>query len=108
MPPSPVESRRLRRRRWCCPKAGVPYPWSVVVDAAGSLYIGGNPNVRKVSPGGIIGPYAGNGQWSFSGDGGPATSAAMTWASGLALNSGGNLYIADAANRRVRVVQPGV
>jgi sugar lactone lactonase YvrE len=61
--------------------AGVPYPWSVVVDAAGNLYIGNIPSVRKVSPGGIIGPYAGNGQYSFSGDGGPATSAAMTGAS---------------------------
>jgi uncharacterized protein (TIGR03437 family) len=88
--------------------AGVPSPWSVVVDAAGSLYIGNIPSVRKVSPGGIIGPYVGNGQYSFSGDGGPATSAAMTGASGLALDSGGNLYMVDSGNRRVRVVQPGV
>jgi uncharacterized protein (TIGR03437 family) len=88
--------------------AGVPSPWSVVADAAGSLYIGNIPSVRKVSPGGIIGPYAGNGQYSFSGDGGPATSAAMTGASSLAMDSGGNLYMADSGNRRVRVVQPGV
>jgi uncharacterized protein (TIGR03437 family) len=88
--------------------AGVPSPWSVVADAAGNLYIGNIPSVRKVSPGGIIGPYAGNGQYSFSGDGGPATSAAMTGASGLALDSGGNLFMVDSGNRRVRMVQPGV
>src|ERR1039457_3767034 len=88
--------------------AGVPYPWSVVVDAAGNLYIGNSPSVRKVSPSGIIGPYVGNGQYSFSGDGGPATSAAMTGASGLALDSGGNLFMVDSGNRRVRMVQPGV
>ena len=88
--------------------AGVPAPWSVVVDAAGDFYIGLNATVRKVTASGTIGPYAGNGQWSFSGDGGSATAASLAGASGLALDSGSNLYIVDSANRRVRQVQPGV
>ena len=88
--------------------AGVPAPWSVVADATGNFYIGNIPLVRKVSSSGIIGPYAGNSQYSFSGDGGPATSAALTGPSALALDSGNNLYMADSGNRRIRIVQPGV
>jgi hypothetical protein len=86
--------------------AGVPGPESVAVDAAGNLYIGNGTNVRKVSPSGIIGPYAGDGQSGFSGDGGPATAASIAGAVGLAVDSGNNLYIADESNRRVRQVQP--
>jgi uncharacterized protein (TIGR03437 family) len=88
--------------------AGVPYPWSVLPDAAGNLYIGNLTTVRKVSPSGIIGPYAGNGNYGFSGDGGPATAAWLGGAASLALDSGNNLYIADGNNRRVRQVQPAV
>jgi uncharacterized protein (TIGR03437 family) len=88
--------------------AGVPGPESVAVDAAGNLYIGNGTNVRKVSPSGIIGAYAGNGQSGFSGDGGSATDASIAGAVGLAVDSGNNLYIADVNNRRIRLVQPAV
>jgi uncharacterized protein (TIGR03437 family) len=88
--------------------AGLDPPWSVVVDAAGNFYIGANGTVREVTANGTIGPYAGNGGWGFSGDGGPATAASVAGVSGLALDSGNNLYIADSGNRRVRQVQPGV
>ena len=86
--------------------AGVAGPLSVAVDAAGNLYIANSTYVRKVSSTGIIGPYAGNGSYGFSGDGGPATAASLAGGYGLALDSAGNLYIADGANRRIRVVQP--
>jgi len=86
--------------------AGVSGPWSVLVDAAGNLYIGDIPVVRKVSPGGVIGTYAGTGRYAFSGDGGPATSASLTGMPGLALDTGNNLYMVDAGNRRIREVQP--
>jgi uncharacterized protein (TIGR03437 family) len=86
--------------------AGLDPPWSVVVDAAGNFYIGANGTVREVTANGTIGPYAGNDGWGFSGDGGPATAATLAGASGLAVDSGNNLYIADQGNRRVRQVQP--
>jgi uncharacterized protein (TIGR03437 family) len=83
-------------------------PWSVLADAAGNLYIGEQFFVRKVTPSGIIGPYAGNGQMDFSGDGGPATAPSFSGISGMALDSGNNLYLVDSGNRRIRQVQPGI
>jgi uncharacterized protein (TIGR03437 family) len=86
--------------------AGLPAPASVAVDKAGNLYVGGSPYVRKVNTAGVISAYAGNGQYSFSGDNGPATSASMTWIHGLSVDAAGNLYLTDASNNRIRIVQP--
>ena len=47
---------------------------------------------------------AGNGQAGFSGDGGLATNASLNYPQGLAVDSGGNLFIADMVNARVRRV----
>ena len=82
-------------------------PFGVAVDKAGNIYIAdtGNNRVRKVSlPSYVITTVAGNGKNSFCGDGGPATSACLNQPTGVALDSAGNLYIADNANSRVRKV----
>jgi sugar lactone lactonase YvrE len=73
------------------------YPWQLAVDSAGGLYIGewNTPRVRKVSSDGIITTVVGNGTGGYSGDGGPATSAAVGAAWGLAFDIAGNLYISD-------------
>jgi hypothetical protein len=63
-----------------------------------------NNNIRKISAGGIISTVAGDGTHAYYGDGGPATAAAMRWPTGLAVDGGGNLYIADSRNQRVRFV----
>ena len=84
-------------------------PYGVALDAAGDLYIADNFNnrVRKVSNG-VIGTVAGNGTYGYGGDNGPATSALLASPVGLAVDSAGNLYIADADNNRIREVSNGI
>ncbi len=86
-------------------------PMEVTLDPAGDLFIGGgNDNVvQRVSAatgiiGTVAGDYAQKGVGGFSGDGGPATSAKIS-NDGLVVDAKGNLYIADAGNNRIRVVQ---
>ncbi|HTX37177.1 MAG TPA: kelch repeat-containing protein [Bryobacteraceae bacterium] len=81
-------------------------PTGVAVDGAGNLYIADNVNhrVRKVAAGtGIITTVAGTGGSGFSGDNGPATAAQLS-ATDVAVDSAGNLYIADSTNNRIRKV----
>jgi sugar lactone lactonase YvrE len=84
-------------------------PWGVAVDSAGNLFIGdeGNNRVRKVTSGGVISTVAGIGSYGFSGDGGPATAAQLSYPGGVAVDSAGNLFIGDSSNNRVRKVTPG-
>ena len=86
--------------------AAMNVPQDIVVDAAGAVYISDSNNhrVRRVAPNGVITTYAGTGELGFSGDGGPATQARLFSPAGLALDSAGNLYIADSFNSRVRKV----
>ena len=85
--------------------ASLNTPRSVAVDSAGNVFIAdaGNRRVRRVDGAtGIITTVAGNGSLSFSGDGGPATSAGIGSPYGLAVDPGGNLYISDSFTYRVR------
>jgi sugar lactone lactonase YvrE len=82
-------------------------PSGVAVDAAGNLYISdsGNNRIRKVSAG-MISTVAGNGGEGPCGDGLPATAAQLI-PFGLAVDSPGNLFIADYGNNRIRMVTAG-
>jgi subtilase family serine protease len=83
-------------------------PGGVAVDSVGDLFIADETNnrIRKVTAAGAISTVAGNGTPGFSGDGGPATSAELFEPGGLAVDSGGNLFIADSMNNRIRKVTP--
>jgi uncharacterized protein (TIGR03437 family) len=82
----------------------------LAVDSSGNLYIAdiGDSRIRKVDSSGTIMTVAGNstslGLGSFSGDGGPATSAGLNSPSGVAFDKAGNMYIADYGNLRIRKV----
>jgi uncharacterized protein (TIGR03437 family) len=88
--------------------AGLSFPRALAIDAGGNLYISdvGDFRIRRVSPAGIISTVAGDGTAGYSGDGGLAVNARLSAQTGLALDPSGNLYIADAANMRVRMVTP--
>jgi uncharacterized protein (TIGR03437 family) len=79
-----------------------------IIFSAGNLYISDSSNqrIRRVSSDGTITTVAGNGVTGFSGDGGPATGASLAFPLGMAMDSGGNLYVADGNNNRVRRISP--
>ncbi len=83
-------------------------PVGVAADSSGNVYFSALQNVFKIDSTGAVTLVAGTGRPGYSGDGGPAASASLSWPGGLAVDSSGNLYIADAGNNRVRKVSAGV
>jgi len=83
-------------------------PQAVALGADGTVYIAdtGNQRIRAIRNG-IITTFVGNGSAGFSGDGGPATSAALDQPVALALDNSGALLICDSANHRLRQVAGG-
>jgi RHS repeat-associated protein len=80
----------------------------VAVDSEGNLYVadGNGCRVVKVDTEGRITTVAGDGTHDYSGDGGPASQARLSYPTGVAVDQEGNLYIADQFNSRVRKVDP--
>jgi trimeric autotransporter adhesin len=82
-------------------------PRSVAIDASGNIYIADtrNDRIRMVTKStGIITTVAGDGSYGFSGDGGLATSAKLNDPHDVFVDASGNIYIADTANHRIRMV----
>ena len=81
-------------------------PLGMAVDSVGDLFIADNGNFRTRRVDAttqLITTVAGNGTYSFSGDGGPATSAQFS-AAGVVVDSAGNLFVSDIDNCRIRRV----
>jgi pimeloyl-ACP methyl ester carboxylesterase/sugar lactone lactonase YvrE len=81
------------------------------IDDEGHLYIGGGDGTHRiiirVDPRtGEVTRIAGTGEKGDSGDGGPATEATMTHVHDIAVDSEGNVYLADFAKNRIRVIDP--
>ncbi len=91
--------------------AMIANPWMLAADYFGNVYLGSYygttssySRIRKIDNTGIITTCAGTGTSGFSGDGGPATAAQLSYAGGVATDAAGNLYISDWGNWRIRKV----
>ena len=84
-------------------------PASVAVDATGDLFIAdsGNNVIREVTAAGLITTVAGDGTAGFSGDGGAPLNASLYYPYGVAVDTSGNLFIADCWNNVIREVRFG-
>ena len=80
-------------------------PTGICFDKMGNMYIADaeSNNIRKINTSGIISTIAGT-TIGFSGDGGPATSAQLNTPQGIAVDSLGNIFIADFYNNRIREI----
>jgi trimeric autotransporter adhesin len=88
-------------------------PISIALDSNGSLYIADtfNSRIRKVYTDGTIVTIAGatvdgNPVQGYGGDGGPATSATLSFPHGIAVDASGNVYISDTGNDVIRLLKP--
>lgn len=83
-------------------------PSALALDGSGNLFIADQSNheIRKMAlSGGNLSTIAGNGTAGFAGDGAAATSAVLNSPQGVAVDSSGNVYIADTNNNRIRKIQ---
>ena len=94
------------------PVSGVPPtgvvlydPWAMLKDPSGDIFVADQYNSvvsELVLSSDLVKFYAGDGVYGYHGDGGTATSANLSYPSGITLDINGNLYFADTDNCVVR------
>ena len=91
-------------------QAKLDFPWALAVDGNGNVYIDdeGNWEIRKIDKTGTITDYGGNHLLGYTGDGGPASAARISYPTSLVCDAAGNLYLTDVFNYVVRKIMPCV
>ena len=86
--------------------SAISKPGGLAIDGAGNIYLSEQNNhiIRKINSAGFLSTVAGNRTSSFSGDGGAATAASISYPCTLIIDAAGNLVFADAGNSRIRKV----
>jgi len=89
--------------------AGLVEPFALALDSSGEVYFAenGDSRIRKIDTKGNISTIAGNGTAGYSGDGSTGTNAELNFPTGVAVDSSGNVYIADLVNLRIRKLTSG-
>jgi len=83
------------------------YPYGVAVDGDGNVYVADRANhtIRKITPAGVVTTLAGAAGSSGSADGTGAV-ARFNYPDGVAVDGGGNVYVADTSNHTIRKITP--
>lgn len=83
------------------------YPNGVAVDSVGNVYVADqySHRIRKVTAGGVVTTLAGSDTWGFAE--GTGAAASFYYPSGVAVDSGGTVFVADRSNSRIREVTAG-
>ena len=86
--------------------ASFNHPTGLAIDASGNLFVCDTENnlVRRIAPSGAVSTYAGSG--SPGNNDGDLTAASFQYPSGIAVDSQGNVYVADTGNNRIRRIAP--
>jgi len=89
------------------PVARLNYPYGVVCDATGNIYVAdaGNNQIKKITPAGVVTVFAGSGQLGSTDGAGTIASFSRPW--GLCKDKTGNIFVADAGNNKIREISPG-
>ncbi|MEO8370019.1 MAG: IPT/TIG domain-containing protein [Candidatus Solibacter sp.] len=89
-------------------QALLSYPDAVALDQAGNLYVvdQSQVRVRKIAPDGVISTIAGNGNLTYSVDGGGAKLSGFGYIGGIVVDAGGNIYLSESAGNRIKKITP--
>jgi len=84
---------------------GISSPQAVAVDASGNVYVSDGNIIRKITPSGLVSTFAGSGAYGNSN--GQVPAASFFEPQGLAVDTFGNVYVADNYNNDIRKISPG-
>jgi len=87
-------------------EASFNLPDGIAVDSFGIVYVADTYNnmIRKITPDGVVSTIAGTGSYGFTN--GPGASATFNEPMGIAVDTSGNLYVADGYNQVIRKITP--